>query len=50
MRRARFELSRQLDGGVTLTGDAVESNPSFRQLFMEYNKYLLRRAAVFVGL
>ena len=29
-----------------MLGDAVESNPSFRQLFMEYNKYLLRRAAV----
>jgi uncharacterized SAM-binding protein YcdF (DUF218 family) len=50
MRRARFELSRQLPDGVTLAGDAVESSPSFRQLFMEYNKYLLRRAAVFVGL
>ena len=31
-------------------GDAVESNPSFRQLFTEYNKYLLRRAAVFLGI
>ena len=50
MPRARFELSRQLGGKVNVLGDAVESNPSFQQLFREYNKYLLRRAAVLVGL
>jgi uncharacterized SAM-binding protein YcdF (DUF218 family) len=50
MPRARFELSRQLDGKGEILGDAVESNPSFRQLFTEYNKYLLRRAAVLVGI
>jgi uncharacterized SAM-binding protein YcdF (DUF218 family) len=50
MPRAKFELSRQLGGGVPVLGDAVQSNPSFRQLFMEYNKYLLRRAAVVVGI
>jgi uncharacterized SAM-binding protein YcdF (DUF218 family) len=50
MPRARFELSRQLGSGVPLLGDAVESRPSFRQLFTEYNKYLLRRAAVLVGI
>lgn len=50
MPRARFELSRQLGGQVTVVGDAIESNPSFQQLFMEYNKYLLRRAAVLVGI
>jgi uncharacterized SAM-binding protein YcdF (DUF218 family) len=49
MPRARFELSRRLGGHVDVIGDAVESNPSFRQLFTEYNKYLLRRAAVLVG-
>jgi uncharacterized SAM-binding protein YcdF (DUF218 family) len=49
MPRARFELSRRLGGDVTVVGDAVESNPRFRQLFTEYNKYLLRRGAVFVG-
>jgi uncharacterized SAM-binding protein YcdF (DUF218 family) len=49
MPRARFELSRRLGGDVDVIGDAVESNPSFRQLFTEYNKYLLRRAAVLVG-
>jgi uncharacterized SAM-binding protein YcdF (DUF218 family) len=50
MPRARFELSRRLGGDVEVVGDAVESNPSFMQLFTEYNKYLLRRSAVVVGL
>ena len=50
MPRARFELSRQIGGDIALVGDAVRSNPSFTQLFTEYNKYLLRRAAVLVGI
>jgi uncharacterized SAM-binding protein YcdF (DUF218 family) len=50
MPRARFELSRRLGGGISVVGDAVESNPSFSQLFIEYNKYLLRRSAVLVGI
>jgi uncharacterized SAM-binding protein YcdF (DUF218 family) len=50
MPRARFELSRRLGGGISVLGDAVESNPSFSQLFLEYNKYLLRRSAVLVGI
>ena len=50
MPRARFELSRRLPAEVEVLSDAIESNPAFRQLFTEYNKYLLRRAAVLVGL
>ena len=50
MPRARFELSRRLGGEVEVVGDAVESNPRFLQLFTEYNKYVLRRAAVIVGI
>jgi len=50
MPRARFELSRRLGGEIEVVGDAVESNPSFVQLFTEYNKYLLRRSAEFVGI
>jgi uncharacterized SAM-binding protein YcdF (DUF218 family) len=50
MPRARFELSRQLGNSVPVLEDAVESNPSVEQLFVEYNKYLLRRAAVIVGI
>ena len=50
MPRARFELSQQLGDDVAVLSDAVQSNPSFRSLFTEYNKYLLRRAAVIVGI
>ncbi len=50
MPRARFELSQQLGPDVRVLTDAVQSNPSFRALFTEYNKYLLRRAAVIVGI
>jgi hypothetical protein len=50
MPRARFELSRRLGGDIEVVGDAVESNPRFIQLFVEYNKYVLRRAAVLVGI
>lgn len=50
MPRARFELSRRAGDGVVIIGDAIDSDPSFRQLFTEYNKYLLRHAAVLLGL
>ena len=50
MPRARFELARRLPANVELVGDAVASNPRFTQLFKEYNKYLLRRAAVLTGI
>ena len=50
MPRARFELDRRLPDEVEIVADAVESRPRFRQLFTEYNKYLLRRAAVVVGI
>lgn len=50
MPRARFEIARQLPDTVVLIGDAVESNPRLTQLFTEYNKFLLRRAAVVVGI
>jgi uncharacterized SAM-binding protein YcdF (DUF218 family) len=50
MPRARFELSRRLPDDVEVLADAIESNPAFSQLFTEYNKYLLRRAAVLVGI
>jgi uncharacterized SAM-binding protein YcdF (DUF218 family) len=50
MPRARFELAQQLGPSVDVLSDAVQSKPSFRALFLEYNKYLLRRAAVIVGI
>lgn len=49
MARARYELSRQLPDDIDILTDGVESNASFRTLFGEYNKYLLRRAAVLLG-
>lgn len=50
MRRARYELSRQLEQPVTIVPDAVRSNPSLGVLLREYHKYVLRRAAGIVGI
>lgn len=50
MPRASFELSRRVGDGVEILDDAIDSDPKFRQLFTEYNKYLLRHAAVIVGI
>jgi uncharacterized SAM-binding protein YcdF (DUF218 family) len=50
MPRAHFELSLHAGEEVRVYPDAIESRPRFRQLFREYNKYLLRRAAVIVGI
>lgn len=49
MPRARLELEHALDGAADVTGDAVPSNPAFGMLVAEYNKYLVRRAALLVG-
>ena len=50
MRRARYELSRQLEAPVKIVPDAVRSNPSLALLLREYHKYLLRRAAALLGI
>lgn len=49
MPRARFEMARAMDDGVTIVPDAVPSDPSLTQLFLEYNKYLLTRIAALLG-
>ena len=49
MPRASFELRRETEG-LDVLNDAVRSRPSFRTLFREYNKYLLRQAAALVGI
>lgn len=49
MPRARFELSRRVED-VEIVADAIDSDPNFRQLFAEYNKYLLRRLAEPLGI
>ena len=50
MRRAAFEFARQLDGKVKIIPDAVKSEPKFMTLFGEYNKYILRRLAVWLDI
>ncbi|HZV18117.1 MAG TPA: YdcF family protein [Sphingobium sp.] len=50
MRRARYELSRQLEEPITIVPDAVRSNPSLTVLLREYHKYLLRRLAGLIGI
>jgi uncharacterized SAM-binding protein YcdF (DUF218 family) len=49
MRRARFELERELGKSVVIIPDAVKTGPSLFQLFKEYNKYLARRISVLFG-
>jgi uncharacterized SAM-binding protein YcdF (DUF218 family) len=50
MRRADFELRQSLPRDVAIVRDAVRSDADLRVLFTEYNKYLLRRAAVLFGI
>ena len=50
MRRARYEFSRVLGSKYAIAPDGVRTEPSFITLFGEYNKYLLRRLAVWVDL
>jgi hypothetical protein len=46
MRRARYEFRKVLGAKFAIVPDAVQSEPSLLTLFGEYNKYVLRRAAV----
>ena len=50
MRRARYEFRRELDPEFKVVPDAVRSEPGFMTLFGEYNKYLLRRIAVWLDI
>lgn len=50
MPRARFEIEKRVDDDVTILADAVLSNPRLRQLFTEYNKYILNRLAHLLGI
>jgi uncharacterized SAM-binding protein YcdF (DUF218 family) len=50
MARARYEFRRVLKGKYVIVPDAVRTEPSFVTLFAEYNKYLLRRVAVWVDI
>ena len=50
MRRARYEFDKVLGGKYRLVTDAVRTEPSFLTLFGEYNKYVLRRLAVWADI
>jgi uncharacterized SAM-binding protein YcdF (DUF218 family) len=50
MRRARFELERSLPSNVVIVSDAVPSRPSFRTLWVEYNKLILRSIGAVLGI
>ena len=50
MRRARYEFQKVLGGKYRLVTDGVRTEPSLVTLFAEYNKYLLRRIAVWADL
>lgn len=50
MRRAAYDLRQEMGEGTVLVEDAVQTQPSFAMLFLEYNKYVARRIAGLVGL
>jgi uncharacterized SAM-binding protein YcdF (DUF218 family) len=50
MRRARYEFEKVLGSKYRLENDAIRTEPSFLTLFGEYNKYVLRRLAVWTDL
>jgi uncharacterized SAM-binding protein YcdF (DUF218 family) len=50
MRRARFEIEKRVGADVAIVPDAVPTDSDMRQVFIEYNKYLLGRAADLVGI
>ena len=50
MRRARYEFRRVLGGDFEMVTDAVRTEPSFLTLFGEYNKFVLRRIALWADI
>lgn len=51
LRRAELELQHALDPGVTIIGDGVPSGAARLPLLIaEYQKFLLRRAALMIGI
>lgn len=50
MRRARLELTNALGRDVMVFGDGVAGAPKLLLLLEEYDKFLLRRAALLAGL
>jgi len=50
MPRADYELRKRIGGDLEILADAVPSRPSVAAIFIEYNKYLLGRAADLIGI
>lgn len=50
MPRARFELRKRIGPEVEIIPDAVRTDPSFRAIFIEYNKFLLGWTADLIGI
>lgn len=50
MPRARYEIRKRIGGDVEIVSDAVPTELDVRQIFIEYNKYLLGRAADLIGI
>jgi len=50
MPRAGYEVRKRVGGDVSILVDAVPTEPGFQQIFVEYNKYLLGRAADLIGI
>ena len=48
--RAQMELAAELGSDVALLGDGVKGDPGAPLLFTEYNKLLVRRAALWLGI
>lgn len=49
MRRAIFDIAEEAPKGTVIVQDAVVSRPSFRILFLEYNKLVARLLAWAIG-
>lgn len=50
MARARMELGNALGGDVVIVRDGVKGDPDLKLLVAEYNKLLLRRVALWLGI
>jgi uncharacterized SAM-binding protein YcdF (DUF218 family) len=50
MARARMELGNALDDDVVIERDGVKGQPNLKLLLAEYNKLLLRRVALWLGI
>lgn len=48
--RARMELGAAMGSGVLILGDGVPSTPRLATLVNEYNKLILRRIALWIGI